>query len=198
MGVCLVFYQTVLLLGYLYAHLITKRFAMRQQVVVHLSILWLTLITLPIAIPEGWTQSMESSPIRGLSVLLLISVGMPFFILSTTAPLLQRWFAFTPHPWSKDPYFLYSISNLGSIIALFGFPILAEPILTLAQQAKGWSLGYVVLAGLISICAMILLRSSGLISQNRNLGTEAESQGPTFASVSHDTLTIRQRIRWCS
>jgi hypothetical protein len=195
-SVCLVFYQAVLLLGYLYAHLITKRFGMRQQVVVHLSLLWLTLITLPIAIPEGWTQSMESSPIRGLSMLLLISVGMPFFILSTTAPLLQRWFAFTRHPWSRDPYFLYSISNLGSIIALFGFPILAEPILTLAQQAKGWSLGYVVLAGLISICGMILLRSSGLISQNRNLGTEAESQGPTFASGSHDTLNIRQRIRW--
>lgn len=120
---CMAFYQTVLLLGYIYAHAATKWLGLRWQVICHLGLLFLVFSTLPVSIIDGWTPPVTSNPIPWVFMLLLVSVGLPFFVVSTTAPLLQKWFSTTDHPTAKDPYFLYGTSNLGSLVALLGYPL---------------------------------------------------------------------------
>ena len=154
---CIVFYQTLLLLGYIYAHATTKWFGLRWQVILHVLLLLLVIMTLPVGVAKGWVPPLSSNPVLWLLLFLLISVGLPFFTLSATAPLLQKWFALTVHPSAKDPYFLYSASNLGSLIGLLGYPLLIEAYLPLPLQAKSWSVSYILLAGMISACAIIAL-----------------------------------------
>src|SRR5262249_15290108 len=89
---------------------------------------------------------------------LTLVVGLPFFVVSTTAPLLQRWFAETGHPSAKDPYFLYAASNSGSMLALLAYPALVEPLLPLDRQSLVWSFGYGLCFLLIFICAATLWR----------------------------------------
>lgn len=150
---CMMFFQVVLLAGYGYAHLSGTKARVSRQIIIHLSILVIACIVLPVAIPRQWAPSAESNPIGGILLLLLISVGPPFFVLSATAPLLQQWFARTGHPSAGDPYFLYSASNLGSMLALIGYPIWIEPHFRLAEQGRSWSLGYLVLLALTVLCA---------------------------------------------
>ncbi len=183
---CIVFYQTLLLLGYFYAHATTKWFGLRWQVVLHVLLLLLVFITLPVDVAKGWTPPLSSNPVLWLFLLLLISVGLPFFTLSATAPLLQKWFAFTVHPSAKDPYFLYSASNLGSLIGLLGYPLLIEAYLSLSLQAKSWSVSYILLAGMISACAIMALKSSRIGMRHLNSETIDASLG----------LKATQRIRW--
>ena len=158
---CMVFYQAALLGGYAYAHLITSRLRVKRQLVLHLVLLLSAFLFLPIGMASAGTPPVEANPIPWLFMLLLLSVGLPFFVISTTAPLLQKWFALTLHPGAPDPYFLYVASNLGSMMALLGYPILVEPRLTLAQQSWAWSIGYGLLATLIVVCGVILWRSPG-------------------------------------
>ncbi len=183
---CIVFYQTLLLLGYFYAHATTKWFGLRWQAVLHVLLLLLVFITLPVDVAKGWTPPISSNPVLWLFLLLLISVGLPFFTLSATAPLLQKWFAFTVHPSAKDPYFLYSASNLGSLIGLLGYPLLIEAYLSLSFQAKSWSVSYILLAAMISACAIMALKSSRIGMRHLNSETIDASLG----------LKATQRIRW--
>lgn len=183
---CIVFYQTLLLLGYVYAHAISKWLGLRWQVALHVFLLLLVFITLPIDAAKGWIPPLSSNPVLWLFLLLLISVGLPFFTLSATAPLLQKWFAFTAHPSAKDPYFLYSASNLGSLVGLLGYPLLIEAHLSLPLQANAWSVSYLLLAGTISACAVIVLKSSRI--GMRHLNPETTDASPR--------LKVTQRIRW--
>ncbi len=183
---CIVFYQTLLLLGYFYAHATTKWFGLRWQAVLHVLLLLLVFITLPVDVAKGWTPPLSSNPVLWLFLLLLISVGLPFFTLSATAPLLQKWFAFTVHPSAKDPYFLYSASNLGSLMGLLGYPLLIEAYLSLSLQAKSWSVSYILLGGMISACAIMALKSSRIGMRHLNSETIDASLG----------LKATQRIRW--
>jgi hypothetical protein len=183
---CIVFYQTLLLLGYIYAHVTTKWLGFRRQVVLHVLFLVLVLLTLPVHVARGWTPPLSSNPVLWVFLLLLISVGLPFFTLSATAPLLQKWFAFTVHPSAKDPYFLYSASNLGSLIGLLGYPLLIEAYLSLSLQAKSWSVSYILLVGMISACAIMALKSSRIGMRHLNSETIDASLG----------LKATQRIRW--
>src|SRR4051812_26941930 len=102
--------------------------------------------------PVAWigTPSATVHPTAWLLKLLLVSVGLPFFAVATTAPLLQKWFAGTRHPAAKDPYFLYGASNLGSMLALLSYPTVIEPHLRLTDQSRFWAVGYGVLAALIA------------------------------------------------
>ncbi|TRZ87091.1 hypothetical protein D4R89_10195, partial [bacterium] len=104
---CMMFFQVMLLAGYGYAHISGTKAGVYRQIIIHLAILVVACIVLPIAIPRQWAPSAEANPIGGILLLLLISVGPPFFVLSATAPLLQQWFARTGHPSAGDPYFLY-------------------------------------------------------------------------------------------
>jgi predicted membrane-bound spermidine synthase len=131
---CLLFFQVALLTGYLYAHLIQPRLALRPQVWLHLGLLALALVTLPVALPADDLPQAGQSPIGWLLVALLRTVGAPFILLAATAPLLQRWFSRLDHPDAADPYFLYAASNLGSFTGLLAYPFLIEPWLGLSSQ----------------------------------------------------------------
>jgi hypothetical protein len=157
---CMLFFQALLLAGYGYAHVITSRLTGRRQALIHVSLLLapIALLTLPIgtsAAPPG-----DGNPVLWLFWLLLLSVGLPFFLVSTSAPLLQKWFAGTGHPSAHDPYFLYAASNLGSMLALFGYPLVMEPNLRLFEQSWTWTVGYGLLIALTAACAWVALRSA--------------------------------------
>jgi spermidine synthase len=155
----MLFFQTTLLAGYLYAHESTRRLGTRRQAAVHVAILLVPLLVLPIGVPEDWIPPADGSPVLSLLGLLTLAVGLPFFVVSTTAPLLQRWLASTDHPAAADPYFLYRASNLGSVLGLLGYPVLMEPSLRLAEQGRAWSLAYGLLIVLVLACAVVVWRS---------------------------------------
>jgi spermidine synthase len=155
---CMVFFQAMLLAGYAYAHAATKYLGIRKQAVLHLVILLIPLLFLPIRIDRTLVHG-GANPIASVLVVLLFSVGVPFFVISTSAPLLQKWFSSTNHPSAKDPYFLYGASNLGSMMALLGYPIVVEPLLKLGHQTTLWAIGYGLLVALIAGCCYCLWKS---------------------------------------
>ena len=153
----LVFFQAALLLAYLYAHL-TTRLSVRRQVMVHLAVILVPLALLPLGVPDDFRPPPEGSQVLALLGLLTVTVGLPFFAVAATAPLLQRWLAATDHPSAADPYFLYRASNLGSVLGLLAYPLLLEPTLRLDVQGEVWSAGYLLLAAALAACAVITVR----------------------------------------
>lgn len=151
---CVLFFQTTLLLGYLYAHISTQWLSIKRQTVFHVLVLLVPLISLPLSAGEG-QPSADQSPVWWVLRTMALQVGLPFFIVSTTAPLLQRWFASLSIPTARDPYFLYAASNLGSMIALLGYPFAVEPAIGTKAQTIWWSAGYLVLAALTTGCALV-------------------------------------------
>jgi spermidine synthase len=158
---CMVFFQAALLAGYAYAHATTAWLGARRQAALHAALLLLALCLLPLGIPPGWVHSVPTAadPSPWLLGLLVATVGLPFFAVSTTAPLLQRWFSATGHPTAHDPYFLYGASNLGSLAALLGYPLVVEPNLRLQRQSEAWAFGYGVLMIMILACAAAVWRA---------------------------------------
>ncbi len=151
----MVFFQTVLLAGYAYAHFSVKLLGVRRQALVHLAVLGLACLFLPIGFPAD-SKPWQGQPELWLLWTLTHSVGLPFLAIAATAPLLQKWFSETGHQHAKDPYFLYGASNIGSLIALLGYPVLIEPMLALGSQSYAWMLGYGLLAVLILICVWVV------------------------------------------
>lgn len=137
---CVLFFQLALLGGYAYAHLSLDRLQPTQQALLHIGLLALALITLPIAPSVNWKPDNSSNPTLYILLLLVATVGLPFFVLSATSPLLQAWFVrVCPN---RSPYPLYALSNLGSFLALLSYPFAFEPFFKLSQQTHGWSLGF--------------------------------------------------------
>src|SRR5262245_50773836 len=128
---CMVFFQAALLGGYAYAHATTRRLGVRRQAALHLALMALPLLALPLGIHTWLLRGGEANPVLDVLLALAVSVGLPFLVVSATAPLLQQWFTGTGHPAARDPYFLYAASNLGSMLALLGYPLLIEPKLRL-------------------------------------------------------------------
>jgi hypothetical protein len=155
---CMLFFQTTLLAGYAYAHLSTRLLGVRRQAALHFVVLCAALLTLPIGIASGWYSPSVSSPALWLLGLLTVSIGLPFFVLSSSGPLFQKWFANTRHPDANNPYFLYAASNLGSLLALVAYPLLLEPRLTVWQQSWVWSAGFGLLTVLVASCGLLLWR----------------------------------------
>src|SRR5919199_2629305 len=156
----MMFFQAALLSSYLYVHATASWLGARRQAVVHLVLVLLPLLVLPLAVPAAqWAPPADSNPLLWLVGLLLVSVGLPFFAVSATNPLIQRWLSETEHPAAEDPYFLYRASNLGSVIGLLGYPLLMEPELRLINQGLLWSVGYGVLIVLVFASAVMLWRS---------------------------------------
>jgi len=163
-SVAMVFFQSLLLAGYAYAHLlmhVRNRFVV---VSVHLAVLLAAMLTLPISIAVGWGNPPESGYALWLLGLFTVSIGLPFFALSANSPLLQAWFVQTGHPNGPDPYFLYASSNIGSFLALLSYPLLIEPILSLQMQTLSWTWGYGILIVLIGLCGFLLLRSPAAVA----------------------------------
>jgi spermidine synthase len=163
---CMVFFQAVLLGGYAYAHASTAWLGIRRQMLLHLALLVLPLGVLPLAVNPAYLHGGGTNPVLDVLLLLSVSVGLPFLVVSATAPLLQKWFEGTDHPAARDPYFLYAASNLGSMLALLGYPAFIEPYLHLKgdgwlTQTRLWTVGYLTLAVLIGLCAIALWRRGG-------------------------------------
>jgi hypothetical protein len=157
---CVLFFQAVLLLGYAYAHIAPARLGVRRQALAHVGLILLPLLVLPLVIPDAWVPPANLNPVVCLLGYLAAAAGLPFFVVCTTAPLLQKWFAGTGHPRAKDPYFLYAASNLGSFVGLLGYPAVIEPALGLGQQGWLWAGGYALLVVLIAACAFVAWRSN--------------------------------------
>ena len=138
---CLLFFQLALLLGYLYSHAVTRYLKPRMQAIVHGCLLLISAAALPIYPSIRWKPAGPNAPILHILAVLAITVGLPYFLLSTTGPLLQAWYARRFH--SAAPYRLYALSNAGSMFALLSYPLLFEPRLTSHQQAAIWSIAYV-------------------------------------------------------
>jgi hypothetical protein len=155
---CMVFFQALLLAGYLYTHWSLRVLGIRRQMLVHGALLVLSLAALPLALPAWAGNNSAGQPLLRLLVLLAVVVGAPFFVLSTSGPLLQRWFANTRHPHAKRPYFLYAAGNLGSFLALLSYPFVVEPLTSLRQQGRIWSTLYVGLVTLVAMCMIVAYR----------------------------------------
>src|SRR5215208_3536113 len=156
----MMFFQATLLVGYLYVHATTTWLGARRQAILHLVVVLLPILVLPLAVPgDEWAPSSQSNPIFLLLGLLAVSVGLPFFAISTTNPLVQRWLSDTDHPAARDPYFLYRASNLGSVIGLLGYPLVVEREFTLSNQGLWWSVGYGLLVVLVFASTVMLWRS---------------------------------------
>ena len=179
----MLFFQVTLLAGYAYVHATTRLLGLRRQVLVHLAVLAVALVSLPVQV--AWTEPVISQPVLWLTAILTVSVGLPFFAVSATAPLLQRWFGHTGHSHAHDPYFLYGASNLGSILGLLSYPVLAEPLLRLDQQGWTWTGGYGVLVLLIAVCALTLRRVSA-----------APDMAPDRPALASEPVSWRRRAHW--
>jgi SAM-dependent methyltransferase len=175
---CLVFFQAALLSGYLYAHRLTAA-PPRRQVGLHLAVAVLGIAAVVLLRPDPeWVPEDSDYPVLGLAAFLAALVGVPFFVLSTTAPLLQRWFAATGHRAARDPYFLYAASNAGSLLGLLGYPFLVEPNLSLGEQRAAWAVGFAAFAGLMAACGAVVWRSL-LPSPRGGVGPGVRGQAPT-------------------
>ena len=183
---CMVFFQAMLFAGYLHAHYTGLWLGLRGQAVIHIGLALAALLTLPIGIANLEAPD-TAHPILWLMHTLVTSTGIPIFIISSTAPLLQKWFSNTHHPSAQDPYFLYVASNLGSLFALVSYPTLIEPFFDLQQQTKLISAGLIVLViGLLTCATLFHTHYSQPIA-------ERISEDESTENVS---ITWQQRLYW--
>ena len=140
----LLFFQLLLLLGYLYAHCLIRYLKPKQQIGVHFTLLLISLVTLPIIPKDYWKPVGGSDPLLGILLLLGATIGLPYFLLSSTSPLLQAWYLRTRA--GVIPYRLFALSNFGSMLALLSYPFLVEPNIALRLQARIWSVGFAAFA----------------------------------------------------
>ena len=157
-SIAMVAFQTFLFIGYVYAHLLTRALSPPRAALVHLGFLALVAVSLPLGIAKGFDVPPADGVTMWLVGLFAASIGLPFIMLSATAPLLQNWFIATGHPQARNPYVLYAASNLGSFFALMAYPFVLEPFLSLRMQGVLWSSGYAVLAVGICVTALLVVR----------------------------------------
>jgi hypothetical protein len=188
----MVFYQAALLAGYAWAHFGSRWLGVRKQAAIHAALMLAPLLVLPLAVPAGWTPPTQSNPMPWLLALLCVAVGLPFFVVSTTSPLLQKWFAATGHRHAGDPYFLYAASNAGSLLALVSYPALVEPNLKLEGQSRFWSASYGVMVVLVIGCAVALWRSKLLAPAGLN---SVPGEVSTVAAQ-NQAIELKRRARW--
>ncbi len=191
----MVFFQAALLGGYFYAHLLASRVPFKWQGTLHLAVMASGLLFLPFAVNMAYMPEPDAAIAPAVLVLFAVSIGFPFFALSANAPLLQSWFSRTAHKDAKDPYFLYGVSNVGSVLALLSYPVLIEPLLPVKMQADIWAAGYGLLAVLVIASSAMALRGRVFAmppSEMPAARQEADRERPEAASV----ISWGLRLRW--
>lgn len=179
---CVLYYQVLLLCGYLYAHLVSDRLKRRNQLIVHAFVLLIPFLFLPVRAP--FIEPSVDHPVFFLILALSIMVGAVFFAISTTAPLLQKWYSTSAAPGNADPYFLYAASNAGGLIGLIAYPFFLESAFSLQQQTWIFSVSYILLVALISLCALMG-------------GKQAiEKEVLTRLETAEEGLPIGRELRW--
>lgn len=153
---CMLFFQTVLLLGYLYVYWTVRHLDPKRHARLHALLLLLSLGVLPITPGVGWKPAGEANPSIAILVLLAACVGVPYFLLSTTSPLLQSWYSRTGK--GVLPYRLFALSNFGSMLALISYQVVVEPNLSSQRQGGIWSIAYAAFVVLCGVAALITTR----------------------------------------
>ena len=182
---CLVFFQSALLLGYLYADVTSRRWSASRQSFVHIALLLICLFFLPITPHASWRPLPGSDPSWRILGLLTVSIGLPFVLLSATSPLTQTWHARTR--WASEPYHLFALSNFASLLALLSFPFLIEPWIPSHQQALLWSVLFGAFVGVCSLSAWLARRGVP------RLATPGEERAEATAAP-----TRREKLVWLS
>ena len=195
---CLVFFQSVLLAGYAYTDYTTRHMRPRSQVWLHVALLIASLALLPIIPDAAWKPAGDEDPVLRILGLLLVTIGLPYLLLSTTGPLVQAWFARTFR--EGVPYRLFALSNLASMLALLAYPVAIEPWVTTITQSWGWSAGYVGFVLLCSAAAFYGLRTG---EGARELAAAPPGTGPVAtAALSADAAQAApgwgDRLMWLS
>lgn len=192
---CLLFFQTMLLVGYAYALFASRRLTLRQQIVAQLLLFCVAAISFPIQVSHATAASVPraGNPVLWLLGRLFLLVGLPFFVLSTLSPLLQRWFVATRHESAGDPYFLYAASNAGSLCALVGYPLAIEPLLALRRQSWLWAILYGALTVLVALCAAVALIAT---REGLRAAVEADENAQPEQLLDEKPLTARRRAMW--
>jgi hypothetical protein len=180
---CMLVFQVLLFAGYAYAHFTTEYLKPRHQIALHMLLLLAAIVTLPIAPDASWKPTNSDTPALRIMLLMMVCVGLPYFILSATGPLVQSWFSRT-HV-GRSPYRLYSLSNIGSLLALVTYPLLFEPNFSVYSQSAIWSVAFALFAGL---CAF-----SGW--QMRKASHAAHAQTVTSIASGNQT-PLTQRPNW--
>src|SRR5689334_64159 len=182
---CMLFFQAVLLAGYAYA-LLVSRWPLRRQLIAQLALLCLAFVSLPIGLSASWINSVPHTgdPSLWLLACLAATVGLPFFIISSNSPLLQKWFSRTASESARDPYFLYAASNVGSLISLLAYPVVLEPLFPLRAQSRLWTIVYAVMVLLIGTHALLLYRS------------HTNETAVETVVTAEPRLTLNRRLRW--
>ncbi|MDM0116826.1 fused MFS/spermidine synthase [Variovorax sp. J22R133] len=178
-SVCMVFFQVALLAGYAYSDWITRHLRVRVQAALHVGLLIASLTFLPIVTSTRWKPAGTEDPTLQILGLLLATIGLPYFLLSTTGPLVQSWIARTP--LGSQVYRYFSLSNLASLASLLAYPVLIEPRSELLQQAWGWSLGYLMFVLLCTGMALYMARhwdETALGATAAAVSTTTETQTP--------------------
>src|ERR1700686_5027940 len=182
-AVAMVFFQGILLLGYAYADILTRFVRGPLALLIHLAVMLGGAIFLPVAVAKGWGLPPADREQLFLLGLFSVSIGFPFFALSANGPLLQAWFARSGLGQADNPYFLYAASNIGSLLALFAYPFVAEPLSTLSFQSSIWRSGYYLLIALIALCgSLVFFRRDGEAVLLRAQSTEA---APVFGRMAY-------------
>lgn len=175
----MVFFQAALLIGYSYSHVSTSRMGPRRHALSHMVLMLTPLLFLPVALPARWMPPAGAGPLW-VFILLVAAIGVPFFVLSTVSPVLQRWYSYVRA--HRDPYFLYAIGNLGSLLGLLAYPLAVERILGLSGQTRLWTGGYLAFLLFAGSCAWMVAR--------RGVGGEDIPSRPQVA------LTLGTQVRW--
>ena len=190
---CLLFFQTMLLIGYVYALASSRWLGLRAQAALHVVLILSIAIYLfrsPVHAPI-LTDLQHGNSTLGVLQTLLFSIGLPFFIISTNSPLLQSWFSRLQHYRAVDPYFLFAASNAGSLIALVAFPLALEPGLGLDEQYKLWRVGFAVLVALVCAIAIALKPLATLKATHHR-----EVRSSATEEASNNRLSVWRRLHW--
>jgi hypothetical protein len=184
---CLVFFQSALLAGYFYSDWLTRKLTPKRQITVHMTLIVVALVLLPIIPAASWKPAGDEEPTLRIILLLAATIGLPYFLLSTTSPLVQAWFA-RSFP-DQSPYRLFALSNLASMIALLGYPFLFERVITTREQAIGWS----VLFGLFAV----LIAASAWYARNAHAReTDVLTATPTPDETTVPAPTLGTKLTW--
>ena len=188
---CLLFFQTLLLGGYAYAHFSSTRLKPRNQVILHLVLLALSLALLPITPSAGWKAQVAGDPNWQILLLLTATIGLPYFVLSSTGPLMQQWFSQT-NP-GVSPYRLYALSNVGSLLALLSYPVYFEVKFSRDVQSQMWSAGLAAFVLFCGYCAFRVWKNAAGISASVAVETAPAADAP---SVAEEKTSATDKLLW--
>jgi hypothetical protein len=194
---CLVFFQSALLAGYAYADVMIRRIGLRRQIVLHAGLLIASLFVLPIVAGAFWKPDGTENPAVLILGLLTVTLGLPYFLLSTTSPLLQAWFA-RRYP-GRNPYRLFALSKFASLLALVSYPFVIEPWGTTRMQATLWSFGY---GAFVILCAATAWHSRRAVANRDAADPAAPTSDIGVAAHTSDVVdappTRSRQLLWCA